>query len=52
MNVIPVGATVNEIVNVATYTAVQAPVEVEGQPRSRYPSTVPEKSRSEPARSR
>jgi malate dehydrogenase (oxaloacetate-decarboxylating)(NADP+) len=51
VGVIPVGATVNEIVNIATYTAVQAPIEIEGEPRSRYPSSPPSKTSSR-ARSR
>jgi malate dehydrogenase (oxaloacetate-decarboxylating)(NADP+) len=37
VGVIPVGATVNEIVNIATYAAVQAPSERAGQPRSQFP---------------
>ncbi len=51
VGVIPVGATVNEIVNIATYTAVQAPIEIEGEPRSRYPSSPPSRA-SHTARSR
>ncbi len=38
VGVIPVGASVNEIVNIATYTAVQAPNEVPGQPSSQFPA--------------
>ncbi|HTV20801.1 MAG TPA: NADP-dependent malic enzyme [Polyangiaceae bacterium] len=40
VGVIPVGATVNEIVNIATYAAVQAPTEPAPQPASRYPETL------------
>jgi malate dehydrogenase (oxaloacetate-decarboxylating)(NADP+) len=39
VGVIPVGATVNEIVNIATYAAVQAPSERAGQPRSQHPGS-------------
>jgi malate dehydrogenase (oxaloacetate-decarboxylating)(NADP+) len=37
VGVIPVGATVNEIVNIATYTAVQAPVGGKRAPVSAFP---------------
>ncbi len=37
IGVIPVGATVNEIVNIATYTAVQAPTQVTREPSSQFP---------------
>jgi malate dehydrogenase (oxaloacetate-decarboxylating)(NADP+) len=40
VGVIPVGATVNEIVNIATYAAVQAPTEPAQQPASRFPETL------------
>jgi malate dehydrogenase (oxaloacetate-decarboxylating)(NADP+) len=40
VGVIPVGASVNEIVNIATYTAVQAPSEVAGQPSSQFPPEI------------
>jgi malate dehydrogenase (oxaloacetate-decarboxylating)(NADP+) len=40
VGVIPVGATVNEIVNIATYAAVQAPVARAQQPISQFPKTL------------
>ncbi len=40
VGVIPVGATVSEIVNIATYAAVQAPSEVTREPSSQYPTEL------------
>lgn len=40
VGVIPVGATVNEIVNIGTYAAVQAPTEAGRHPASRFPETL------------
>jgi malate dehydrogenase (oxaloacetate-decarboxylating)(NADP+) len=40
VGVIPVGATVNEIVNIATYAAAQAPTEVTREPSSQFPPPV------------
>jgi malate dehydrogenase (oxaloacetate-decarboxylating)(NADP+) len=37
VGVIPVGASVNEIVNIATYAAVQAPSELVREPSSQFP---------------
>jgi malate dehydrogenase (oxaloacetate-decarboxylating)(NADP+) len=40
VGVIPVGASVNEIVNIATYAAVQPPTAVVREPSSQFPPDV------------
>jgi hypothetical protein len=40
VGVIPVGATVNVIVNIATYAAVQAPTQSPREPISQFPDTL------------
>jgi malate dehydrogenase (oxaloacetate-decarboxylating)(NADP+) len=45
VGVIPVGATVSEIVNIATYAAVQAPSIVNREPSSQYPADLARSSR-------
>jgi malate dehydrogenase (oxaloacetate-decarboxylating)(NADP+) len=45
VGVIPVGATVNEIVNIATYAAVQAPTQYARDPSSQFPADFAHDSR-------
>jgi phosphotransacetylase len=40
VGVIPVGATVNEIVNIATYAAAQAPSGIMPRQSSQFPDTL------------